>query len=662
MNKFHAWAFQNFPFMEETFKEIDNYHLMMQILHYLREQLKDYRDLVVKVEELENWFKNLDVQEEIDNKLEEMVESGELQEIISEYLNSQAIFGYNNVESMKSATNLIDGSYAKTLGYYSIDDGGSALYKIRNITNEDTVDEVKILAMENDELVAEYIGKAINLAQAGCKLNDDSFDNSERINIACSLFDEVIIPYGTYYVQNMIECNTSKCVLHGLSFNSKIVTHEFTDDIVVKLTSDGTSYLDRYNRGVEIGNFNVIGNDETIGVLFGDGVHNFECMKFSNIRADHHAIAFKLNNHNYSNLFEKLDVNYCNYSLYTESNISDSGEILMFNNCTFYNGSLYLNRSMQFNGCAIHMLNSNTVNDLTFGHYFQNGTYSFNQCHFESLIQNTTIAGTVYQNVFYADTLAKLLFDNCEFVISGNSNDTRKMTFSNGFFVSNNDKTLNGLSSITIKNSDVSSFLHRLYRASGDTTSVICKGNVILHHLITKLMAVSYSNTPIYDITSPLTDGVKKFNSINNSDLVFITDKTISEYSIENNVLSLTLAQDTTNIFFAGKLLEVNDNTMLEYHAKIQTNIGSWHMAFNNLGNANNSIIFFDENMNFIEDDVNLRLNTNTQLTANTDYEFTYLMAIPKGTKYVAYGIGGYGLNYVTSVSFTVPNIYCNLI
>ena len=38
-------------------------------------------------------------------------------------------------------TNLINGSYAKTLGYYSKNDGGGSLYKIRNITNEDIVDE-----------------------------------------------------------------------------------------------------------------------------------------------------------------------------------------------------------------------------------------------------------------------------------------------------------------------------------------------------------------------------------------------------------------------------------------------------------------------------------------------------------------------------------------
>jgi lysophospholipase L1-like esterase len=156
-NRFHAWAFQNFPFMESTFKEIDNYHLMMQILHYLKEQLKDYRELVLKVEELENWFNNLDVQEEINNKIDEMVESGELQEIISIYLNSIAIFGFDTVSNMTSSANLINGSYARTCGKNTFNDGFGALYKIRNIINTDIVDGENLIAMNDDSLVAEKI-------------------------------------------------------------------------------------------------------------------------------------------------------------------------------------------------------------------------------------------------------------------------------------------------------------------------------------------------------------------------------------------------------------------------------------------------------------------------------------------------------------------------
>ena len=206
MNKFHMWAFQNFPFMEETFKEIDNYHLMMDILHYLKEQLKDYRELVAEVEQLEQWFNNLDVQEEINNKLDEMVESGELQEIISAYLNSQAIFGYDNVSDMLSAENLVDGSYARTLGFYSIGDGGSASYKIRTITNEDVVDNMTILPMSSSEnLIAELIiDDVLNIKQLGSPLNGTN-DDSDYLTKAVSICNNIIYPKDSTSLLNEVE-------------------------------------------------------------------------------------------------------------------------------------------------------------------------------------------------------------------------------------------------------------------------------------------------------------------------------------------------------------------------------------------------------------------------------------------------------------------------
>ena len=45
---------------------------------------------------------------------------------------------------MKASTNLVDGSYARTLGYHSINDGGGALYKI---TTSGTADEGSIIAI-----------------------------------------------------------------------------------------------------------------------------------------------------------------------------------------------------------------------------------------------------------------------------------------------------------------------------------------------------------------------------------------------------------------------------------------------------------------------------------------------------------------------------------
>ena len=127
---------------------------------------------------VDNYFDNLDVQQEINNKLDEMVEDGTLQEIITSYLNSKAVFGYDNVSSMKESTNLINGSYAKTLGFYEKNDGGNALYKIREITNSDIVDEKFIIAIGSGLLIAELItDDLINICQVGGQQNFSSVCN-----------------------------------------------------------------------------------------------------------------------------------------------------------------------------------------------------------------------------------------------------------------------------------------------------------------------------------------------------------------------------------------------------------------------------------------------------------------------------------------------------
>ena len=79
-------------YLEETVLPTVNQNgSAVQELQGLYIQLNDY---------VTHYFDNLDVQEEINNKLDEMAEDGTLQEIISEYLNSQAVFGFDNVALM----------------------------------------------------------------------------------------------------------------------------------------------------------------------------------------------------------------------------------------------------------------------------------------------------------------------------------------------------------------------------------------------------------------------------------------------------------------------------------------------------------------------------------------------------------------------------------
>lgn len=194
LQKFRCCILQNFPFIEEDFDSLTTYELICKVVEYLNNTITQTNNNTLQVQELtkqfndlkeyiDNYFANLDVQDEINNKLDQMEKDGTLEEIIASYLNSKAIFGFDNVESMKNATNLIDGSYAQTLGYYNKNDGGASLYKIRKITNADVVDNSLIISLtNNNSLIAELIyNDIINPLSLGAKANGVD-DDTEIIN------------------------------------------------------------------------------------------------------------------------------------------------------------------------------------------------------------------------------------------------------------------------------------------------------------------------------------------------------------------------------------------------------------------------------------------------------------------------------------------------
>lgn len=137
-------------------------------LQNLYVQLKDYVD---------NYFDNLDVQEEINNKLDDMAESGELADIIAEYLQLAGVLAYDTKAAMKAAENLDEGSICKTLGNLSYADGLGAFYRVREVLTTDVIDDENIIALHNPELVAEKIkyssGKDI-------KAIEEKIDNNSR--------------------------------------------------------------------------------------------------------------------------------------------------------------------------------------------------------------------------------------------------------------------------------------------------------------------------------------------------------------------------------------------------------------------------------------------------------------------------------------------------
>ena len=199
------------------------------IVMSLQNYINNFKDSIDQdVEDLEaymnDYFENLDVQEEIDNKLDDMVEAGTLQEIIADYLNSKAIFGYDSVADMKLATNLIDGSFAKTLGYYSVNDGGSALYKIREKLISEVTDEKKLIAVYDNTLVAELvnINKEVNIDSLGAK-GDGTTDDTSIFAYAIANFNKINCSSGkTYIIEELtiddyININGNNCIFKPLN-------------------------------------------------------------------------------------------------------------------------------------------------------------------------------------------------------------------------------------------------------------------------------------------------------------------------------------------------------------------------------------------------------------------------------------------------------------
>lgn len=197
---FKRFVIQNFPFIEEDFDALTNYQLFCKVVEYLNKVIGSQNEVTQQMEYVLNYFNNLDVQDEINNKLDQMAESGELTDLIAGYLNLRGILAYNTVAEMKTADNLVDGSFAETYGFYAKGDMGGAKYKIREVTNADTVDEMTLIALSDESLVAELmLEDTMNVRQFGAK-GDGETDDTAKIQKALDTVKNVHVPDGTYMV------------------------------------------------------------------------------------------------------------------------------------------------------------------------------------------------------------------------------------------------------------------------------------------------------------------------------------------------------------------------------------------------------------------------------------------------------------------------------
>ena len=153
---FKAFLASNIPSVYDN--TLSYYEELTKLIAYLEQEVvpavnETSAGLKELKEYVEHYFDNLDVQEEINNKLDEMAESGELATIIAQFLEMAPVFAFDTISDLAAATNLIAGCAARVVGNTSAMTGDGAYYKIRAIAPGDIADGFEKVAITADNTI-----------------------------------------------------------------------------------------------------------------------------------------------------------------------------------------------------------------------------------------------------------------------------------------------------------------------------------------------------------------------------------------------------------------------------------------------------------------------------------------------------------------------------
>ena len=335
----------------EAVEELQN--VVMSLQNYINE-FKDSID--EDVENLEtyinNYFDNLDVQEEINNKLDQMLEDGVLEQIIEQFLQLTSLICFDNVADMKASTNLANGSYAKTLGYYSVNDGGEGLYKVRTITNDDIVDEGSIIALNDNTLIAELIyNDTLNVKCFGVKgdnINDEYTNINKALTFAKNNQLKLYFPTGEYICNDTLVIDVRHVEIYGDGKNKTIIYFNKQNSTFINLQASHTEIHDiQFYGGWTSGNQYCIKNVDENVISARNRFKNMKIRNFQN--------GIYITNYSDCNIISGVDFHLVANCIYLKQN--DNGII---EDCTAEPFTNTFCELFQPNACAVRNCLVNT--------------------------------------------------------------------------------------------------------------------------------------------------------------------------------------------------------------------------------------------------------------------------------------------------------------
>lgn len=632
---------------------------------------------------VDNYFKNLDVQEEINNKLDQMVEDGTFENILANYSNITRVYNTHQ-DLINDANALVNNMKVKTLGYYEINDGGGAEYYIT-----DTLDETKYQEKVNG-LYAELVyNNDTNVRQFGA-YGDGIHDDTQSIKKMYSLLTKFLlddkynysfkarINAGKYLVSETIEIPIYiKTEIIGnaviLSSVENDATLRFTDNNEISQTgmrykstqsyvdgnvissSNGVLVLQRTNDIEDIQN-----NNNSIGIQIGSpsgktGNINISRCNFSNIVINGFKKGIEIIQINtYLLTFNSVRPEYNKYGIYINGNDNiNSGENISFNNCVIahsYNG-LYLDgvlAELNFNECSFdfngnHILENKATNNLI----------NFTGCHFEGVglnepnvpsdSDNTVGYGyIVYRNVDDYYSQPTFTFNSCfihlntgnpyNFIFGNlckpfNSQKSLKIVLNNPVLSYTNTKLKFNNRYFADENTEI---IGSLYQTPSETIPYMYSNDDIIgkFEIIPDELNIDYTTNPDEIKQYGYTIGANTWSSLNvnvnidKKDKIFTKSLNITQLGL-NNYCSLR-----------RKINNIKGKVTVTSYAKLGNDIVLNNEETNYRLNLSNTFNFYDEKNNKIKELPVTPSISNQYMSDDNWVCITQSVNVPIGTDY----------------------------
>lgn len=300
----------SFPFLEKTYDDIDEYAILARLQRALLEIGENNNNLNDNFNELNttltddfnklkdyvnNYFKNLDVQDEIDNKLQQMANDGTLDEIIDKYITNTILRIYKTVSEMKNDTSLQANMICQTQGFYEMGDNGASYYII--LENQ-TANESDIIALNNG-LFAKFIQNTnvINVKQFGCK-EDGQTDDSDKLQNLINYAEENNFPMISGNKQNLLITKTiyvpAYANLKNIYFYTNSPASNFLNGFMIYINYDKSSsnWKIAYPNACKGTMENCeLTNNNASNII--NGIYNYANNNFTNIQTNKLNISFK---------------------------------------------------------------------------------------------------------------------------------------------------------------------------------------------------------------------------------------------------------------------------------------------------------------------------------------------------------------------------------